>query len=220
MPMPALLNQFNNGLVPFIVEDIKITSGRPACNTVVNVTVKTPQGKDIQLELSKCALQLNDLLQGFTGISLPQLKYSDLLFSKEYCNGIYIFLDPNETVEKGRKYAYVGSCASRSIVDRIGSHHALRGRDFMNSVVRYIAVKKTATTLGPDDLDSSMIASDQVLNAFSQLFLLYIPVKNNLPDIKRSGAANTSFKVAFDSYRHNLVLFEHCLTRLLTPSLQ
>lgn len=64
------------------------------------------------------------------GVSIGELKITDLVLPAESCTGIYFFLDENEQV------VYVGKISSRSFLDRIAGHLDLRKSAFMNTILQ------------------------------------------------------------------------------------
>ena len=69
-------------------------------------------------------------IENIGGVSIGELKITDLVLPAESCTGIYFFLDENEQV------VYVGKISSRSFLDRIAGHLDLRKSAFMNTILQ------------------------------------------------------------------------------------
>ena len=69
-------------------------------------------------------------IENIGGVSIGELKITDLVLPAESCTGIYFFLDENEQV------VYVGKISSRSFLDRIAGHLDLRKSAFMNTILK------------------------------------------------------------------------------------
>ena len=69
-------------------------------------------------------------IENIGGVSVGELKITDLVLPAESCTGIYFFLDENEQV------VYVGKISSRSFLDRIAGHLDLRKSAFMNTILQ------------------------------------------------------------------------------------
>ena len=75
-------------------------------------------------------LDLVSKIENIGGVSIGELKITDLVLPAESCTGIYFFLDENEQV------VYVGKISSRSFLDRIAGHLDLRKSAFMNTILQ------------------------------------------------------------------------------------
>ena len=75
-------------------------------------------------------LDLVRKIENIGGVSIGELKITDLVLPAESCTGIYFFLDENEQV------VYVGKISSRSFLDRIAGHLDLRKSAFMNTILQ------------------------------------------------------------------------------------
>ena len=71
-------------------------------------------------------------IENIGGVSIGELKITDLVLPAESCTGIYFFLDENEQV------VYVGKISSRSFLDRIAGHLDLRKSAFMNTILQRV----------------------------------------------------------------------------------
>ena len=69
-------------------------------------------------------------IENIGGVSIGELKITDLVLPAESCTGIYFFLVENEQV------VYVGKISSRSFLDRIAGHLDLRKSAFMNTILQ------------------------------------------------------------------------------------
>ena len=69
-------------------------------------------------------------IENIGGVSIGELKITDIFLPAESCTGIYFFLDENEQV------VYVGKISSRSFLDRIAGHLDLRKSAFMNTILQ------------------------------------------------------------------------------------
>ena len=89
---------------------------------VYDITLNLVQSDNIKDLVSK--------IENIGGVSIGELKITDLVLPAESCTGIYFFLDENEQV------VYVGKISSRSFLDRIAGHLDLRKSAFMNTILQ------------------------------------------------------------------------------------
>lgn len=195
--MQPVIDPFKNDIVPFVVESI----GELQADNSFTIDIIQKNGLCKKLFLPPDGDVLRSFINPLSstyGKKLPDLLFFDILFDEQYCNGVYMFFD-------GEKCEYVGSNASRAIVDRVGGHLALRQRDYLNSMVKYLARRARNTTVPIKYCTSADICNDQVLNQLSQLYFAFVPVK---------------LTSDFESFKRSVELLEDYFIHLLRPCLQ
>lgn len=90
------------------------------------------------------------LLNNISGIKVNDLKLSDLMFPAYYCNGVYLFYDPNSKLlsllnlaqksQNPYKIVYIGKAGGRSFIERIAAHFAPRANDYMNNMLKNMSM--------------------------------------------------------------------------------
>lgn len=110
--------------------------------------------------------QIERLLGSVPGILVSDLKYVDLFFPAQWCNGIYLFYE-------SEKLLYIGKCSSRAVIDRIGGHLTPRNSDMMNCFLKRLCVGN------PPDLEGEL---DTVMSRVLGMKIKYIPVDSRFKD--------------------------------------
>ena len=164
------LNPYNKKLVPFVIESI---GAKRDIDDSFTIDVNS-KGLVNTFSLPRDEKKLRNIIAQFgrQRTTLEDLRYSDLMFDERYCNGIYLFFEGDEC-------CYVGSNVSRSIVERVGGHLALRQRDYMNSMVKYLAMHYHPHYTLIKDVASVDMCDNKVLNSLSDITFLFIPVRND-----------------------------------------
>lgn len=111
--------------------------------------------------------QIKRLLGSVPGILVSDLKYVDLFFPAQWCNGIYLFYE-------SEKLLYIGKCSSRAVIDRIGGHLTPRNSDMMNCFLKRLCVGN------PPDLEGEL---DTVMSRVLGMKIKYIPVDSRFKDL-------------------------------------
>ena len=149
-------------LVPFVVNRvISIRGGikKVIKSVVIDSFLNSGCPRKVQWDRSVIEKELKSA----KGIQVSDLKYVDMIFSPDYCNGIYIFY-------KGETCAYIGKNSSRSIVERIGGHLAPRDWDYMNVILKRVLKATGYSKQKWDDVLKELY--DEVLG----MTIKYIPV--------------------------------------------
>ena len=89
-------------------------------------------------------------LNSISGIKVNDLKLSDLMFPAYCCNGVYLFYDPNSALlslpnltkksQNPYKIVYIGKAGGRTFIERIAAHFAPRAKDYMNNMLKNMAM--------------------------------------------------------------------------------
>jgi len=199
------LDPFHNPLVPFVVERIGQLNGQNEFSIDVKSEESCPViNLQLPQEKAKICNMIKKHMSKYPAKMLKDLRYFDLLFDEVYCNGVYIFFE-------GDKCAYVGSSASRCIVDRVGGHLGLRQRDYLNSMVKYLAMQHNSSIRLVKDVTSADITNPAVLNSLAEMSILFIPVKCLVPDGE---------KQRLEAFKKQVELLEDFIIALCKPNLQ
>ena len=125
--------------------------------------------------------KISDCLNGYYGIKVKDLKYSDLWADYTCCNGLYLFFDTSRPA-----WMYVGKTTSRAIVDRVGAHQDLRVTGFLNCLVRGMAIKSITDNLkNPQNLEinncviNGVLSDRQIIDELGEWRFIFIPVLND-----------------------------------------
>lgn len=90
------------------------------------------------------------IINSIPGIKVNDLKLNDLMFPAYYCNGVYLFYDPNSALlshpnltkksQNPNKIVYIGKAGGRTFIERIAAHFAPRAKDYMNNMLKNMAM--------------------------------------------------------------------------------
>lgn len=149
-------------LVPFVVNRI-ISRWVGIKKVIKSVVIDSFLNSGCPREVQWNRSAIENELKSAKGIQVSDLKYVDMIFSPDYCNGVYIFY-------KGETCAYIGKNSSRSIVERIGGHLAPRDWDYMNVILKRILENKKYSKQDWDDVLKELY--DEVLG----MTIKFIPV--------------------------------------------
>lgn len=165
-------------LVPFVVTSLKVVE---TSRGKILVSLETGTLNDLGKAISPKTIVVNPvptpaddpgdhikrLLDSVPGILVSDLKYVDLFFPAQWCNGIYLFYE-NE------KLLYIGKCSSRAVIDRIGGHLTPRSSDMMNCFLKRLCIGN------PPDLEGEL---DAVMSRALGMKIKYIPVDSQFNEL-------------------------------------
>ena len=164
--------------IPFEIKEIKVREeGRG--KRVESITIEDVRG---DREINDWN-EVKGIILQTPGISLSNLKFLDLLTTRGKSRGIYIFCESTRKINNAR-IAYVGKNSSRTLIERIASHLAMRSEDYMNVFVKKLFIhlfynvnvaeqKNKPLFVFHEGLD---LAVDEILGSIQKYSLIFIPV--------------------------------------------